>query len=393
MADDSTDGRKTGAPDAGAAHTSRGGIWLLLLACFPYVLLVTALPEAGEFPNEGGGEARMGWGFQQFWAWVACAATLLLLSLALWRGSRSGGIAGSVQWTIPLLVPAAGAAMLLAMNQSFKQPGPWLPLIPDLLPAAIGLYALWGCLPALSRWSPLSRAKIDRVGIGLIATLSLAVFPLWALDNASYPGRLERHHAEQATADAAARAAGEQQDQALRAKFARLGPDSSLREYIEGEYWYLSGVDVLAGARQVRSRQRDAIAMLDDGAILDLSGLWQLDLEPTPMLCEAYGNALSAKFGRPEVGWDAARLSLLNGQFPNLQWLRERGCDLDAPIGEIDARLGWMIESKDPSGAAANDYAAYYSRWGVSRDSVEDTRAKLSRFRDQDEPKQRQRVE
>jgi hypothetical protein len=368
---------------AATAQASLGGIWLLLLACVPYVLLVTALPEAGEFPNEGGGEARMGWGFQQFWAYVACGATLLLLSLALWRASRSGGIARSVQWTIPLLVPAAGAAMVLAVDQSFAQPGPWLPLIPCLLPPAIGLYALWGCLPALSRWLPrtLPRAKIDGVAIGLIAALSLAVVPLWALDDASYPRRLERHHAELAAAEAGARAAGEQQEQALRTKFARLGPDSSLRDYIEGEYWYLRDADVLAGARQVKSRQHDAIAMLDEGAILDLSDLWQLDLEPTPMLCEAYGKALSAKFGRSEIGWDSARLSLLNAQFPNMRWLRERGCDLDAPIGEIDARLGWMIESKDPSGAAANDYAAYYSRWGTSRESVEDTRVKLSGFR------------
>jgi hypothetical protein len=383
MMDDRSDGRNTGVPDGRAAQSSPGGLWLLLLACFPYALLVAALPEAGEFPNEGGGEARMGWGFQQFGAWVACGATLVLVSLALWRASRSGGTAGSVQWTIPLLVPTAGVVMVLAINQSFEQPGPWLPLVPGLLPPAIGLYALWRCLPALSRWLPrwLPWARIDSIAIGLIAALSLAVFPFWALDDASYPRRLERHHAEQAAADAAARVAGEQEDQALRAKFARLGPDSSLRDYIEGEYWYLSGVDVLAGARQVKSRQRDAIAMLDDGAILDLSGLWQLDLEPTPMLCEAYAKALSAKFGGSEIHWDSARLSLLNAQFPNLQWLRERGCDLDAPIGEIDARLGWMIESKDPSGAAATDYAAYYSRWGVSRDSVEDTRVKLSAFR------------
>ena len=193
--------------------------------------------------------------------------------------------------------------------------------------------------------------------------------------------RLPRHHAEQAAADAAARAAGEQEDRALRAKFAGFGPDSSLRDYIQGEYWYLSGVDVLPGARHVRSRQRDAVAMLDEGATLDLSGLWQVDLEPAPMLCQAYAKALSAKFGGSEIRWDSARLSLLNAQFPNLQWLRERGCDLDAPIGEIAARLGWMLESKDPSGAAANDYAAYYSRWGVSRESVEDTRVKLSGFR------------
>jgi hypothetical protein len=383
MADDSSNGQKAGAPAAATAQPSLGGIWLLLLACFPYVLLVAALPEAGEFPNEGGGESRMGWGFQQFWAYVACGATLILLSLALWRASRSGGIAGSVQWTIPVLVPAASAAMVLAMDQSFEQPGPWLPLVPDLLPPAIGLCALWGCLPALSRSLPrgLSRAKIDGVAIGSITALSLAVFPLWALDDASYPRRLERYHSEQADTDAAARAAGEQQEQALRTKFARLGPDSSLRDYIEGGYWYLNGVDVLAGARQVKSRQRDAIAMLDEGAILDLSELWQLDLEPAPMLCEAYGKALSAKFGRPETGWDSARLSLLNAQSPNMRWLRERDCDLDRPVAEIDARLRWMIESPDPSGAPANDSASYYSRWGISRETVEARRAELAKLR------------
>ncbi len=387
MTDDSSDARKASMPAAATAQPSLGGIWLLVLACFPYALLVAALPGVGDFPNEGGGEARIGWGYQQFWAFAAWGATLVLLSLALWRASRAGGISASLQWTFPILVPAAGAAMALAIDQSFAQPGPWLPLVPITLPPAIGLYALWGCLPALSRWLPrgrprgLSRAAIDGVAIGAIAALSLAVFPLWALDDASYPQRLEHHRAEIAAADAAARAAGEQQDEALRTKFARLGPDSSLRDYIEGEYWYLRGVDVLAGARQVKSRQRDAIAMLDEGAILDLSNLWQLDLDPTPTLCEAYGKALPGKFGRSDIHLDSARLDLLTGQFPNMRWFRERGCNLDGPIAEIDARLRWMLESPDPSGAAANDSAAYYSRWDVGRGTVEETRAELAKFR------------
>ena len=387
MADDSSDSRRPSVSAAATAQLSLGGIWLLVLACFPYALLIAMLPDAGDFPNEGGGEARIAWGFQQFWAYVACAATLILLALALWRASRAGGISQSVQWTFPILVPAAAAAMALAIDQSFEQPGPWLPLVPAMLPPAIGLYVLWGCLPVLSRWMArrlsrdLPRTGIDGVAIAAIAALSLAVFPLWALDDASYPQRLERHHAETAAADAAARAASEQQDQALRTKFASLGPNSSLRDYIEGEYWYLRGVDVLAGARQVRSRQRDAIAMLDEGAILDLSNLWQLDLDPTPTLCEAYGKALPAKFGRPDTRLDSARLDLLRGQFPNIRWLRERGCDLDGPVAEIDAQLRSMLESPDPSGATTNDSAAYYSRWNVSRETVQETRAELAGFR------------
>jgi hypothetical protein len=99
------------------------------------------------------------------------------------------------------------------------------------------------------------------------------------------------------------------------------------------------------------------------------------------MLCEAYGKALQAKFGGSAIRLDSARLSLLEGQFPNLRWLRERGCDLDGPVGEIDARLLWIIESQDPSGAAPNDSTSYYSRWSVSREKVQETRAELAGFR------------
>jgi len=273
--------------------------------------------------------------------------------------------------------------MLFAIAESFEQPGPWLPLVPTLLSPVIGAYALWGCLPALSGWLPrgLSRAKIDRVAIGLIAALSLAVVPLWLVDSASYPRRLERHRADLAAADAAARAAGEQEDRELRAKFARLGPGSSLRYYIEARSWYLSGVDILGGERQVKSRQSDAVAMLDQGMILDLSNLWQLDLEPTPALCQSYGRALAAVFGHAEKYRGSPYLSLMDAQVPNIRWLRDARCDLDGPLAEIDARLGFMLESKDPSGAPANDAAAYYSRWDVSRETVEAMRAKLAGFR------------
>jgi hypothetical protein len=353
---------------------------LLLLGCLPYALLVGMPPDAGEFPNEGGGEARMGWGFQQFWAYTACGAILVLLSLAVWRASRSGGIAEWAQQIMPALIPIAAVAMFFAIGQDFEQPDRWLPLVPILLPPVIGGYALWGCLPALSRWLP--RAKTDVVAIASTAALSLAVIPLGMLDAASYPERLERHHGEQAAADAAARAAGEQQEQVLRAKFARLGPDSSLRDYLEAKQWYLLGVDIPAGARRVKTRQSDAIGMLDNGMILDLTDLWQLDLAPTQMLCDAYGKALGSEFGRSGIGRGSAFLSLLSAQFPNMQWLREARCNLDAPVAVVDARLGGMIESKDPSGAAANDVAAYYSRWGVNRDTVEATRVKLAAFRD-----------
>ena len=42
---------------------SVGGALLVLLACLPYAVLVAALPDATDFPGEGGGEARIWLGF------------------------------------------------------------------------------------------------------------------------------------------------------------------------------------------------------------------------------------------------------------------------------------------------------------------------------------------
>jgi len=379
MANDSSGDSLAAPPPTASPEPSLGGIMLLVLACLPYILLVGMLPGDSDFPNEGGGEARMAWGFQQFWAYAAGGATLVLLWLALWRASRAGGIAPWARPAIPFVVSAAGAVSLFAIAQSFEQPDSWLPLVPILLPPVIAVYALWGCLPALSRSPPWT--KFDAVAIGLIAAVSLAVIPLSVLDASSYPRRLERHHAEQAAADAAAQAAFEQQEQQMREKLARLGPDASLRDYVEARSWYLRGIDILAGERQVKSRQSDAVAMLNEGMVLDLSNLWQLDLRPTPALCEAYSRALAAMFGRSEVYRGSAYLDLIEGQFPNIRWLRDARCDLDGAVAEIDTRLAFMIDSKDPSGAAANDSAAYYSRWGIDREAVVAEREKLAGFR------------
>jgi hypothetical protein len=367
---------QTGAPLAANAP-SAGGIVSLLLACLPYAMLVGMLPGAEDFPGEGGGEAQYSWGFQQFWAYIAWSLTVALLWLALWRASRrTSGWAGRM---VPLLVPGAGAAMFIAIAASFAQPGPLLPLVPILLPPAIGLYALMLSLPAVFRVLP--RPVVDRVGIGLIAALSLSFIPLWALDAASYPGRLERHRAELASNSVAEQAASEARERELREKFASLGPDSSLRDYIEARSWYLTGVDILAGERRVKTQQSDAIALLDQGKIHDVAELWQLDLQASPALCQAYGRALAVVFGRDDKFRGSAYLSLLERQYPNMQWLREAHCDLAAPLAEVDARLGFMLDSKDPSGAAPNDAAAYYSRWGVSREDVEVARATLDGFR------------
>ena len=368
---------------APATPSSLGGTLLLGLAVLPYLILLATLPAAGTFPNEGGGEARISEGFQELLAYTMGVVVMLLLTLTLWRGARTGVFAYWARQTMWLVVPAAAFAMIFAMGQAFEQPGPLSILPPELLPPALAAYALFGCQPALSRWLAQSwaGANADAIGIGLIAALAAAAIPLCVIDASTWPARLERHHAEQAAEEAASAVAAARRDEELRARFARLGPDSSLRDYLEVQSWYLSGVDIIAGAREVKSRQSDAVGLLNDGKILDLSDLWRLDLEATPALCESYGRGFKATFGRGEVYRGSAYLNLLESQFPNLRFLRGGGCDLDRALREVDGQLVWMLESKDPSGASSDDYAAYYSRFGVGRETVVAMRGKLGEFR------------
>ena len=122
----------------------------------------------------------------------------------------------------------------------------------------------------------------------------------------------------------------------------KLGPESSLAVWldyvngsVEGEPLHLEALD---GARKANSRQADAVVLLDDGRILKLVDLWQLDLAATPALCTAYDHALMrlAATDEPiasEVGKQIER------QLPNIKFFVGAGCDLAASLGAAAARV------------------------------------------------------
>ena len=98
---------------------------------------------------------------------------------------------------------------------------------------------------------------------------------------------------------------------------------SPLRDYLE----YLPPGDprsatALAGARLVKSRAADAVALLKEGKIDDLPDLWRLDIDPAAV-CEAYGAALqaaAAKIDRTRSNYIGIAIDL-ERQLPNIKWL------------------------------------------------------------------------
>ena len=110
------------------------------------------------------------------------------------------------------------------------------------------------------------------------------------------------------------------------ADFAKLGPDSSLADYlpfVSGDY----SLEAREGMRKVRTRQADAVALLGAGRLGDLVGLLEYDIEATPELCAAYRTAIGRN-GQLD----------LKAQRPNLEWLNGEGCDLAEPLARLRSR-------------------------------------------------------
>jgi hypothetical protein len=113
----------------------------------------------------------------------------------------------------------------------------------------------------------------------------------------------------------------------------------------------------VAKARQVKSRQSDVVPLLekfssDDGParsrgeIEYLEVLWRLDIEATPAVCKAYGDALRQeaenvrKFShdqRPNDAWEVKEA--IERQLPNMKWLIREHCDLGDTLAVVETRV------------------------------------------------------
>ena len=337
-----------------------GVILLLLFACVPYGLLVSALPGSDDFPGGGGGEATVGWGMLQFIACVLCAILWLVLWLALYVATRKGGFSGSVRF-VHGLMPVSGTAVTVAVGVNFGTPGVWLTLVPIVLPPVIAVYTLWCCLPGPLRG--LVPLRIDAIAIGLMGALSIAVVPLAALDASLYPARLARHKAEQEAQWAASQKAAENREHQEEARFQSLGPDSSLRDWLHFDdiAFRIAHYDqALVGARSVKTRQSDAVALLGESGLWDLEDLWRLDLEPTPALCAAYARALEKDAGPEGFGKrDTFGAEHFERQVPNMRWLVGAHCDLDAGIGYLESRLRVLVRDDPFAKSQAEHWNAF----------------------------------
>jgi hypothetical protein len=301
----------------------------------------------GGNPAASSGEDRIGLAWAEFFAllfgvplWLVLAG---LLRIAATHGHMPSGSAfyAAVLWAIGACAAWGGAVAYFSFQ------GGWSVLVPALLPPLIAGYAAWMRLPSLAALTSPERASW--IGLCAIALVTAAAVPLAALDDIQFPIRVARFGKEMQAADAQAAVESARLRQTEEATFRALSPASTLADYLP----YITDrfdhpperhEQALAGARLVTTRQDDTVHLLDQGKLLSLDDLWQLDLQVTPALCAAYDKALH-RFADDPAWYDDSASNLLQLQLPNIHFLTAGHCALDASLGAAAKRMEKALAS------------------------------------------------
>src|SRR6185312_3633068 len=125
------------------------------------------------------------------------------------------------------------------------------------------------------------------------------------------------------------------------------GPDATLADYMPFLYGDHSR-EAHDGIRKVKTRQADAVALLNDGQLGDLAELLLFDVDATAEVCAAYGAALARDAAKvdPKVSSNYLGEAIdLERQRPNLEWLVGEGCDLRTPLTQLEKNLRAVADS------------------------------------------------
>ncbi len=316
-----------------------GVIALLLAAAVLYVGMLGSLTDPS-------GTDAMGRGMALGFGAIFGVALWLVLALALLIAAINGEMPAAGKIGAAILLPLSAIAGSVAIDL-YGNRVDWAFAVPLVLPPAIAAYALWARVPALqTRLPPLPMTAVVGAIVVVLTVTPLLVALLDVLPNSERDAR--QAIVEKAREEAFLK---EEREAVKReaAAFARLGPDSSLRDYLE----YLPGGDsrsrdALAGARLVKSRQTDAVDLLKAGRLDALTDLFRLDLQPAPELCRAYDDALGTAASQvTKARSDYLSIAIdLEQQLPNIKWLVDGGCNINRALGILASHVRMVSDSQ-----------------------------------------------
>ncbi len=324
-----------------------------MLALLLYAATMGNLDGSQETDAAGRGMAMAFAGLFATALFVVIAA-LLMVAVAKGRMSLTATLAAIV------LVPAAVVAIWIAADAYVR--GNSLAIwVPGLLPPLFVAYAL------RARFAPL-RALVSEWIANIVVLAACAVLVGLPIARQVFPPPRDLAAEARAAAEFQAREEQERQrfEEEKRQKaeaFAKLGPDSSLADYMPYRNGDLSN-QAFAGMKQVKSRQADIVVMLGSLPLHDVPVLTELDLQPTAELCQAYGLALGNAAGgvSPKVRSDYLTAAIeLEYELPTIRWLVGAGCNLDQPLGVLETNLRAVADSARIT-KFADELASFRSR-------------------------------
>jgi len=307
---------------------------LLVLAFLCWAgMLISIFVWIGREPTPGRETSRV---VQQAYSGGAAVLLWIFLAALVLVGSSKQvvpGIVGALAW---IALPLSGAGALAAIGVLYEPQRHWPVLLPALWPLLIAGYVAYAFFPSPA----VSPTAAGLVVWGVVSALSLSVAP-------SAFAVMEAHGGGSVSAEPGPELDRFKARELERARAQGLDElrqmDDETKLY-EVERWMRPGSPVreqaLEIARHLPNRQGDLIQMLNGG---DSSGLWlidQIDVQPTPELCQSARVWLRNAIYNRQHMFHSGREQFVGMEFEDglagIAWISTH-CGCAAELDELDA--------------------------------------------------------
>lgn len=300
-------------------------ILLLVVALILYAAMMGSVADSVHSDAAGRGMAMAFGAIFGVVLWLVLAG---LMVLGLRRGAQAAWVKAAAVVLVPLTAVAAAVA---AGFYSDRQDWALWPLA--MMPPLLVVLALW--------------PRAGGPAAILLLVMSLSVVGLGVREILPNPAReAERSAEEKRRLEQAARTERESRESEA-AAFAALGPDSRLAEYLPYLGNRAFADQALAGIQKAKTRQADAIVLIEQRPLTELTELWQWNLLATREICEAYGTAFTMaanRISKTRSDYISAAIDL-EWQLPNLKWLVRSKCDLSGPLERAETNIKAVADS------------------------------------------------
>ena len=300
-------------------------IFCLLAAILLYLLSLSGISGLGGSDPAGNSISAAFANIVEFVLWLPIFAFIALCC----RSGRQGCfiLAAGIALSVVAMILCLWAIGLMERPTSVQ-------ITPTALPPLALLFGVWARFSG--RWPKTWRFASGIIFFLLFVAAAVPVFIEQQRWDAAAPAReaaRQKQEADYARFEAEFKARYE-------AEFRAFGPDSRLDQlipYVQSEF----ETEALARIHTLRSRQGDAVRMLDGGAeLVDFRRLPEYGLQPTAELCRAYRARIDAKIGefRPSDPGNDPSVELETYYDP-IRWFQANGCDMAPQASRIAEML------------------------------------------------------